>query len=472
MDYQDLGGFSLINVSTMNVILGKNGCGKSHLLKAVEGRVRTQPNSGLVRYISPERAGYTMYEPGIEQNITANPRWMDQNRRNNQSDNFKQQSAFLYRRLETIVLREIEKDRTLPGFDVTIAKINSLLDRVEIERAGSTFRIVNRDTRAETSAKEISSGESELLSLAIEMLAFLKECDETKQNFFFVDEPDVHLHPDLQHRLAKFMLEAFQTSKVLTFVATHSTALLSALADGPSSRVTFMQRGDVRLNFTKITDAYRDILPIFGAHPLSNVFNEAPILLIEGEDDERVWQQAIRSANGKIKAFPCPVDGLPHLAEYEADANNIIESVYDNARGYSIRDRDVAPEAIGDLKHIVRMRLSCRAAENLMLADDTLKRIGKEWPEMCAAITTWLSNNITHPFYKHVKQFADSGLNRKNADLKDIRNIIVGLMSNKPWEVLVGQAIAHLATNGGPDDQDSLRAYLGSKICSELLHIT
>lgn len=471
MDYEALGEFSLKNISEMNVILGKNGCGKSHLLKAVTQQLRGKPYAGLVRYISPERAGYAVYEPNIEHNISTNPSWMDQVRRNNQSENFKQQSAVLYRRLETMVLREIKADRTLPSFDATVEKINALLDRVRIERAGSTFKIVERSTNAETNARAISSGESELLSLAIEILAFLKECVTGKTNFLLVDEPDVHLHPDLQYRLAQFVIGTLKADNISVIIATHSTALLSAFANEDMSRVTFMRRGDASLQFQRITEAYRNILPIFGAHPLSNIFNEAPILLIEGEDDERIWQQAIRSGNGVIKAFPCVVDGLPNMPEYERDSDNLIESVYDNARGYSIRDRDVTPGEIEDVGRITRMRLCCRAAENLMLADDTLAMIGKDWTAVQAATSAWLGSNSTHIFFEEVKQFVEGGLNRKDADLKNIRNIIVGLMTNKPWEVLVGQAIAKLALNGGGEGEHSLRGYLGPKICKELLGI-
>ncbi len=471
MDYDDLGEFSLKNISEMNVVLGKNGCGKSHLLKAVAQQLRGMPYAGLVRYISPERAGYAVYEPNVEHNISSNPTWMDQVRGNNQSENFKQQSAVLYRRLETMVLREIETDRALPGFDGTVEKINGLLDRVKIERAGSTFKIVERSTNTETNARAISSGESELLSLAIEMLAFLKECVAGKTNFLLVDEPDVHLHPDLQHRLAQFVIDTLKADNISVVVATHSTALLSAFAGDDMSRVAFMRRGDTSLQFHGITEAYRHILPIFGAHPLSNVFNEAPILLIEGEDDERIWQQAIRSGKGAIRAFPCVVDGLPNMAEYERDSNELIESVYDNARGYSIRDRDAAPVEIEDVGRITRMRLCCRTAENLMLADDTLATIGKDWATVQAAMSAWLGVNSTHVFFEEVKQFVEGGLNRKAADLKKIRNIIVGLMTNKPWEVLVGQAIAKLALDGGGAEEHSLRDYLGPKICKELLGI-
>ena len=47
------------------------------------------------------------------------------------------------------------------------------------------------------------------------------------------------------------------------------------------------------IDFKVISVVYRKVLPVFGAHPLSNIFNEAPILLVEGEDDERIWRAAM-----------------------------------------------------------------------------------------------------------------------------------------------------------------------------------
>jgi len=225
------------------------------------------------------------------------------------------------------------------------------------------------------------------------------------------------------------------------------------------------------LRFHPITEAYRNILPIFGAHPLSNVFNAAPILLVEGEDDDRLWQQAIRSSKGRIKVFPCPVEGISELTEYEADANEIIASVYDDAVGYSIRDRDTDPEHIDDLGNVVRMRLSCRAAENLMLADETLAMIGTNWDTTKVRLAEWLELNSAHIYFADVLAFSAEGFDRKNADLKTIRNIIVGLLTNKPWEVLVGQAIAKITAEPSAAANGSLRDYLGSKICKMVLGI-
>lgn len=474
MDYEHLGDIQLRNIGKTNVILGKNGCGKSFLLKQAEQHLRNREGFGLIRYVSPERAGFLMYEPGVDQAMAQNVNWLADTRRKNQAGNFKQQSATIYRRLELLTLREIERDQFADGyepktFDAVVDKINTLLDRVRVERiATGGFSIADKTTGQQASAEDISSGESELISLAIEFLAFVKECDPARSNLLLIDEPDVHLHPDLQDRLARFMVQELSAPHLTVILATHSTPLLSALASEGETRVAFMKRGDRELTFRPVSDILERVLPMFGAHPLSNIFNEAPILLVEGEDDERIWQQAVRSSGGRVRVYPCVADTVSRIGQFENEANAVLEAIYDNARGFSLRDRDLQPEAIEDVGRVVRMRLSCRAAENLMLSDDALALAQTDWPGLQAKIATFVEESPHHPYHAAMAGFA-ADYDRKGADLKDIRNVLIGLMSNKPWEVLVGQAIARLAQGDGLEGEHSLREYLGEKVCTNLL---
>jgi len=257
MDLNDINGFSLQNLSSKNVILGKNGCGKSYLQKRIEQGLQGRNGFGKVRYISPERGGFLLrYDPSIEQVISQNPGWIEDQRRKNQSENFRQQSATLFRRLELLVLREIEREHMKEGyvardFDQTIEKLNMLLDRVRLERDDvQAFKIIDRDSGAEAPSDQLSSGESELISLGIEFLAFVKEHDPEKENVLLVDEPDVHLHPDLQDRLARFIVDVLKDKHITLILATHSTALLSAVAERTETRVAFMRRGKGHLTVT------------------------------------------------------------------------------------------------------------------------------------------------------------------------------------------------------------------------------
>ncbi len=471
------GGSKILGLSRLNVILGKNGCGKSHLLKEVEATASGMPEIGSVRYISPERGGSLTYEPGIEHSMAASQHWMATARRRNLSENFRQQSTVLFRRLEIMALREIERDQLKPDyvprtFDAIVDQINTLLDRIIIKRSNDKiFDILVRGSNTPTAPEEISSGETELISLAIEILSFSIECYNNVDNILLIDEPDVHLHPDLQARLARFITAAVKNRSITVILATHSTALLAGLSSHADVNVAFMRRQDTQLRFKRVSDIDRNILPIFGAHPLSNVFNERPILLVEGTDDERIWQQAVRSAASALTVYPCVVDGVAHLHEYEQEVNEIITAVYDDARAFSLRDRDEEPLAIDDLGCVTRMRLACRSAENLMLSDDVLCSTGQNWDRMKAQIVHWTAANSGHRYHLEMKAFVDGGLDRRNFDLKPIRNILVGMMSNKPWEVLVGQGIAKLVGRTIEVKPHSLAEYLGARVCHEILRL-
>ncbi len=479
MEIDNINGYTLKNLNKINILLGKNGCGKSYLLRQVEQGLSGKGDMyGKRKYITPERGGSLVYEAGIEQNTISNPTWLSDTRRKNQFIQFRQQSVAQFRKLETIVLREIEMEKRKEEyfFDLYIDEINSLLDRIFIKRGDIrkneiSFKIFQKDANNEASPDAISSGESELISLGIECLIFSKELISEKENILFLDEPDVHLHPDLQFRLMQFLARLVEKNNFKVLIATHSTAILGALESYQSTHIAFMTFNQKNIEFNPISDVYRKILPVFGAHPLSNIFNEAPILLLEGEDDERIWQQTVRSSCGKIKVYPCSCGDINKLNEFENESRKIINSVYDSAKAYSLRDRDDSSESIEDAPPIIRMKLSCRNAENLLLSDEILFSLGPSWDNLKKGIDEWIEKNTNHIHYSIMKSFKENGYDRKIFNLKEIRNDLMGIIgSSKPWEVAVGQVIAELNWNGNTNfsKEGSIYNFLGEKIVKSL----
>lgn len=476
MDIQNINNYTLRNLNKINIILGKNGCGKSNLLRNVEQGLNNQDESfGKIKYITPERGGVLTYEAGIEQSLIADINWLSSQRRSNQSIQFRQQSVGQYRRLETLVLREIEGDRRADQdytFDLYVQKINSLLDNIEIKRHDAAFKIYRKGEVSELHPSVISSGESELISLGIECLIFSRECMPDKENILFLDEPDVHLHPDLQMRLMHFLKDLLTEVNFRALIATHSTAILGALESYIDTHIAFMSFEQIDIEFKPISAVYKKILPVFGAHPLSNIFNEAPILLVEGEDDERIWQQAVRSSEGRIKLYPCSVGGIDFLNSFEEETQNIIQAVYDNAKAYSLRDRDEGDTQIDDLLPIVRMKLACRNAENLLLTDEVLSDLGIRWRELQEGISKWLANNSEHGHYQIMNRFMQEGFNRKNFDIKEIRNDLMGIIgSPKPWEVTIGKTVAQLTWDSSTqyNQEGSIFSFLGEKTVKNII---
>lgn len=473
MDITNINGYTLKNLNKINIVLGKNGCGKSTLLRLIEKGLTNQSETyGKTKYITPERGGALIYEANIEQQLSNDNNYLTNHRRRNQAINFKQQTVVQYRNLETIVLREIDTDRSKPSFKAYIDKINYLLQNIEIKQEGTTFKIYQKGKPNSLNAEDISSGESELISLGVECLIFSRECVSGKENILFLDEPDVHLHPDLQVRLMHFLKELVSKNNFKVLIATHSTAILGALESYNDTHLTFMSFDQKELDFKAISAVYRKVLPVFGAHPLSNIFNEAPVLLVEGEDDERIWQQAVRSSGGKIKMYPCSVDSVSNMNDFEKEVQKIIQTVYDNAKGYSLRDRDGSTEEINDLPPIVRMKLSCRNSENLLLTDEVFATLNITWDQLKERIEAWLGANARHTHFAAMKGFKDGGYDRKGYDLKEVRNDLMGIIgSAKPWDVVVGQIISNLSWTDTTsfEEEGKMLSYLGKKAAENLI---
>jgi len=465
--------FNFTGLSAINVLLGKNGSGKSTLLKAIESNLNNQQGFGDINYITPERGGFLTFQAGVEQNELSDPNWSRGSKRHNQWSQFKNFTVTQYRKLEMLALREIEKDQALRRdltytFDSIVEKINNLLTNIRIDRTTKgDFEIFTKVGNTKISSEAISSGESELIALAIECLTFEKICDPDKLNLLLLDEPDVHLHPDLQANLISFLIQLVSSNRFSILIATHSTAILGALLSYQNSRFAILANKSTEATFRSINARYQDILPIFGAHPLSNLFNQSPIFLVEGEDDERVFQKAIRTSQGALKIYPCSVDGIGNMPTYETSVVEIINGVYDNGKAYSLRDRDDGDENINDLPPIVRFKTSCRSIENMIVCDEVLTALGITWGELQARITTWLQAYPTHEKLPEMQSFQASGFNRKGFDLKEIRNVLVALTgSSKPWEIAIGETIGRLSIEQIAKDfsENKLCNYLGEKL--------
>ena len=70
-----------------------------------------------------------------------------------------------------------------------------------------------------------------------------------------------------------------------------------------------------------------------------------------------------------------------------------------------------------------------------------------------------------------MQQFKESGYDKKNSDLKEIRNDLMGIISSsKPWEVVVGQVIANLNWTEETDfsKEGSIYNFLGEKTIKNL----
>jgi ABC-type branched-subunit amino acid transport system ATPase component len=431
----------LVNAAKFTVLIGKNGAGKSTLLRTLNAGEKPH-----IKYISPERGGTLKYDPNVDNNISSSEGWLKQTRQTNRFEQFRQQSAAQFRNLETAVLREIEKvadKRADPTytFDAILEQINELLPAI---------RMVRNDRAG------------------IEVLVFSRQSMANKM--LLLDEPDVHLHPDLQQRFTAFVESVAVAHDLRVVIATHSTAIIGAFSKNAELQIVPISKRD-QSDFPAFgrSGVCEEILPIFGAHPLSTAFNRSPIVLVEGDDDRRVLEQIVRSGGGRFALAPCVVGSVTELSQWEDWLDRFLPVLYDTPKAFSLRDLDDATQAdISDLDHVCRIRLNCYAIENLLLSDQVLEAHGFDSESFRAALQARVDLIPDHKYTEALRALVADFENRRTLNIKDIRNIIVAeLGSNKPWEVLLGQSIAANVATVNPN-LNSIQSYLGPKAVTSL----
>jgi ATPase components of ABC transporters with duplicated ATPase domains len=475
-------GVTVKKISNINILLGRNGAGKSRFLRRLDETFAHNTEFN-VRYISPERAGVFQRDGNIMNNMERNPQWLKDVRRRNQADNFKSASANLLREIEVTYLRRLQDTESIRLDSARnfrgdrLDRINALFSNISIAQDGA--ELVFRGNTGEIIAPDqISSGESEAVALASEIMYFFETLSVEKFNMLLLDEPDVHLHPDLQARLARFIaglvdeLDANLKSRTAVFAATHSTPFVCALTTHGAASIGTKAFGIDVVTFSPANEQLKKVSPFFG-HPLSLSLSNDAMLIVEGEDDERVWQQAARTSNGRIKLFPVIATSVDQLGELERFCAPFLASIYENPVAYSMRDGDGISESLHDVGPVVRFRLACYAVENLLVTDEALAVMGTTWPGFVDRAREWISHNEQHKDIQLLQELINSETRLRHKKIKAIRQLVCSVLDcTKPWEVVVGQALGSKAVIQDELPEFSVVSFLGLHAAVALLNVT
>lgn len=466
------GPYKLSGLGAINVLLGKNGVGKSSLLRSFDVSLRVDEDAHRqnVLYVTPERGGEVQENHSIRDQISRKPMSIRDQVRRNYSSSYRTVSVAKFASLMEKVRESFESD-TLAGKPAVkstrdvLAEINALQHRVDVKTDGARPAFFVRDTGAPVTELELSSGEKELFCIAVDLLFFEYSARDPESAVALVDEPDVHVHPDMQSRLGALIASIAKRKGIQFILATHSTAFISGMAHLADIRVAFMRRHQQELAFKSLDARLRQLVPVFGAHPLSNLFNERPLLLVEGDDDEWMWQQAVRSSNRRIWVNPVSVGGKAHLTAYELEANEVLVSLYDAPRAFSLRDGDGISEPLQPSGAVTRLRLSARDPENLLISDEVLADHSFSWCQFQEAVGKWLCRTPRHRDADTLALIAQEGFDRIQGDVKDVRVILAAILgTNAPVPALLGKAVAkHCAGQFGVPSETSIKGMIGEK---------
>lgn len=384
----DLGGgeWRLTGLTNLVAVFGKNGSGKSRLLRAWR-----DARADSTHYIIPERTGELDYQPQyIQQQVSGQTRQGESRR--NFHENYRRQivgriQAYLmarggYSGLGSAPCAPPELQnamgRLLPDFDLVI--VPSATPPYQLRRASGEATI--------TSIDQLSSGEAQLLLLGLDILtvAAIWELSGTDKRVMLIDEPDAHVHPDLLVRFADFLTESAKTYGFQTVIATHSPSLLAALGQfgGGGASVLYLDRVSSDFRAQPFDDVLKELASCLGGHALMGPLFGVPLLLVEGDDDYRIWSQVPRH---HVVSFSVLPSGGQQILSHQRALERVLSALREPGAvksGFALVDNDKGkPEENPKTpqRQIGFIQLNCHESENLFLADEVLATLNLDWEQ-------------------------------------------------------------------------------------------
>jgi predicted ATPase len=453
------GEWFLRNLADVTVLFGKNGSGKSLLLREWRDQSPAQAH-----YVAPERTGELRFNPKLmQEQLEATGRREKASR--NAVPDYREQ---VISRIQTYFLRRGEmRDGVLPGHPSELEELLSQLIpdfTVTIQARNPPYEIVRLSNGERIrDVDRLSSGEAQLFTVALDILtmAAIWELESKHDRILLIDEPDAHIHPDLQIRLADFVLNVCRRFDLQVVVATHSTTLLSALGQfgGTSTAVIYVDRLQEELRAQVFDDVHRELAACLGGHALMGPLFAAPLLIVEGDDDYRIWSQVPRHHIVRVCVLPANGD---EIHRYQRILERIFASLRDPSEqpiGFALLDGDkTLPQETPDVpqQFIKYLKLECREAENLFLADEVLADLETAWPEAATKIVAEAG------LYGNKADFLRTATDwdRSSIDLKRYIGEISKILDSKNvhWTIRVGSRIGR----GKPTGQ--LADFLGPNL--------
>jgi predicted ATPase len=463
--YLGIGDWQLRNLNEVTVIFGKNGSGKSQLLRMI----RDTDRRGC-HYTSPERAGEINNDMSIaQQQFDYNKR--AERSKKNFSEQFRQETVSRIQALlvkmggapaGTLLSSAKEDIRNfirilLPDFDFRI--------KADSVPPFELWREKNGSHESVTSVNALSSGETEILVLALDLLTICCMWDldpEQQQKILLIDEPDTHLHPDLQQNLAHFLIQLRDKYLVQIIVATHSTTLLSALGYYGQNKtsVLYLDSNNTEQRAVSFDDALKEVATCLGGHALMGPLFGTPILLVEGDDDYKIWSQAPRGHKIRVAVIPCNGE---EIFDYQTTLEKIFNSLRSTTTvsGYAILDHDKAlpiPNPDRTQNYIKYLRLECHESENLYISNEVLQTLPGN-PNWDSAVSRIKDQALGYGNISE-KLLGCDAWDRKTIDLKGLVGAIAKILdpNGTDWTIRVGKCIG----SKRPDGQ--LYDFLGSSV--------
>ncbi len=457
------GNWVLRNLTQFTILFGKNGSGKSVLLRHWRD---LDPEN--FHYISPERVGQMVFQAGLMAELQTGQQRRERSQQNQSLD---------YRQSVITRIGTFLSARGAIDDPVDMVKPSEIAARLSEFIPDFAIKITGRSpyselTRESTGAiigdvNQLSSGEAQILSLGIDILLTVAtwHAEGREKNLLLIDEPDAHVHPDLQVRFAEFIVKLAKDFSIQIVFATHSTTTLSAIGrTAPDdTSIVYMEFAKSEFSAKSFSKVLMTLTACLGGHLLMGPLMGSPLLLVEGDDDSRIWSQVPRHHVVDFAVIPC---GGDEIKEYQKTLEQIFSSLLDAAEspiGFALLDGDKnppVPDSDNPQNFIRFLQLNCHEAENLYLTDEVLTDLDLTWDQAKDLIKykAWEFGQ-KEPLLASVDDW-----DRQNHDLKVVINEVANILDDKnvPWTVRVGKRI------GTERPTEQLPEFLGNELIDAL----
>lgn len=461
---RDLGAspWKLSGLQPITVIFGKNGSGKSRLLRAWR-----DANPDLHHYIVPERTGDLTYQPDLLQQQLEGRLRRDQGQGNFIS-NYRRQ---IVARIQAYFAArgDVRQDQ-LPGDPGDLeARLTTLLPDFFVGLSGTKNPpyALNRasDGSLISGIELLSSGEAQILTVGLDILtvAAIWDIEGRTTRLMLVDEPDAHIHPDLQVRFADFLTGLADRYKLQVVVASHSTTLLAALgqfAKGDAG-IIYLDRLKADYKCQQFDKYKKEMAACLGGNALMGPLFGVPLLLVEGDDDYRIWSQVPRHHVVSLAAIPTNGDEIFHHQKNLEMLFSSLREPNSAAAGFALLDGDKkapTPSANNPQAQIKFIGLNCHECENLYLSDEVLADMGHNW----SAASILIKSRASEFGAIAVSLAKADQWDRNKVDLKGLMTALADILDPKRlhWTIRVARVVGSRKPSG------QLEAFLGKDVVS------
>ena len=112
-------------------------------------------------------------------------------------------------------------DNIQMGLDININNIENFINKILCAKYNVNGILLNEDSQG--------LGHSNLIYIQLKLEEYKKKIDRTKVNLLIIEEPEVHMHPQMQKGFIDYLISYYTKNKVQGLVTSHSSEIIKAI---------------------------------------------------------------------------------------------------------------------------------------------------------------------------------------------------------------------------------------------------